>query len=67
MFLFLTEEPGRAFKSFLPDIIALCIGPLLQNLTAQRDIELKRKLHLVYRAILLENWRYDHGGRAGER
>ncbi|XP_014672669.1 PREDICTED: exportin-6-like isoform X2 [Priapulus caudatus] len=54
----IVEEPGSAFKGFLPSIISLCMNEIYPIIAERPSPDVKAALFALLYSILQNNWRY---------
>uniref|UniRef100_A0A8C5GAA3 Importin N-terminal domain-containing protein n=1 Tax=Gouania willdenowi TaxID=441366 RepID=A0A8C5GAA3_GOUWI len=52
------QEPGQAFKPFLPSILSLCMEQVYPLVTERSSTDIKAEMFELLYQILHQNWRY---------
>ncbi|XP_013401009.1 exportin-6-like [Lingula anatina] len=55
---FVVQEPGAAFRAFLPGIIVICMDQIYPLLAQRPTPDIKATFYELLYIILLHNWRY---------
>lgn len=56
------QEPGSAFKRFLPSIIDICMNHIYPIIAQRPSPDLKQVLYQLLHELLVNNWRYFFKG-----
>ncbi|GAB1610031.1 exportin-6-like isoform X1, partial [Argonauta hians] len=54
----IVQEPGSAFKAFLPSIISVCMDQVYPIVAQRSSPDIKCKLYKLLFELLVNNWRY---------
>ncbi|XP_071128890.1 exportin-6-like [Mytilus edulis] len=52
------QEPGSAFKSFIPSVISICIDQIYPIIAQRPSPDMKLVLYNLLHELLVHNWRY---------
>ncbi|XP_062586944.1 exportin-6-A-like [Saccostrea cucullata] len=56
------QEPGSAFKAFLPNVISMCMDPIYPLITQRPLPDIKVSLYRLVHELMMNNWRYFFKG-----
>lgn len=54
----IVQEPGSAFKAFLPNIISICMDHIYPIIAQKPTVDIKHALYELLHELLQNNWRY---------
>ncbi|KAI0218442.1 Exportin-6-A [Lamellibrachia satsuma] len=54
----IVQEPGSAFKAFLPNIISICMDHIYPIIAQKPTVDIKPALYELLHELLQNNWRY---------
>ncbi|KAI0232540.1 Exportin-6-A, partial [Lamellibrachia satsuma] len=54
----IVQEPGAAFKAFLPNIISICMDHIYPIIAQKPTVDIKPALYELLHELLQNNWRY---------
>lgn len=58
----IVQEPGSAFKAFLPNVISICMDQIYPIIAQRPSPDIKQSLYRLVHELIMNNWRYFFKG-----